>query len=175
MGRGATEQDTIFLAQSLQNGFALHCSRNSALKGPSGKPCKCLSKHSHQTRACAIISLCRYLWSPAEPSLHTWRFHVSWNSTNTALSCTLHLAMRSGEEGRLCKKEHFVTEKKGHHLSGQQSESDEMAKQTIPLLRGVLYLDDKFLWLNCFWLPSCVSLVPVYLHCCTGENYGKVQ
>lgn len=105
-----------------------------------------------------------------------------WNSISRALSCSLHPELlhvvcipTQGKHQGSAKRNFLSVKKQGHHLSGQQSESHELAKETISLLQGVLYLDDKLLWLNCFWLPSCVSLLPVYLHCCNGENYGKLQ
>lgn len=172
MGWGATEQDTLLLAESWQNVSALHCNRNPFLKGPSGKPYKCPSRHSHQSRACPIFCANSFGLCWTFPA-HREAPHL-WNSISTALSCSFHPAVGSGEAARLCKKEYFVSGKKMAQ-SIQPAVSHELAKETISLLQGILYLDDKLLWLNCFRLPSCISLLPVYLHCCTGENYGKLQ
>lgn len=161
-GQRATEQNILLLAQSLQHVFSLHRNRKTSWKRPPGKSCKCLSKYCNQTRACPtqlcadILGLLLNEASREAPCL------FEQHSTAQLFHVVCIQQWDQGKHQGSKKKEYFVSEKKKrHHIFGQQS-GHELAKEAISLLQGALYLDDKLLWLNCFWLPPCVSAPCVF-------------
>lgn len=80
------------------------------------------------------ISLVSYWMEP------TGRLHVSLNSISTALSCSLHPAVRSGKAPRLHKKEYFVSEKKKSTMYLANSQAMSWQRRQFPCSRVLCIL-----------------------------------
>lgn len=90
------------------------------------------------------ISLVSYWMEP------TGRLHVSLNSISTALSCSLHPAVRSGKAPRLHKKEYFVSEKKKSTMYLANSQAMSWQRRQFPCSRVLCILMIN----SCGWIAS---------------------